>query len=307
MRRRRRSPRLGRRLADAACSTASSSSTVISSRGRVVDRRRRHRHPRPCHLLLSGHRVAGAPLVVTRARRCTAWSCRATASSARRAATLECLVPAPRVRGTGPSSIRTRGSTRSSLRPACVRRARNGRSSGGSSSTTGRHSRLITTSSGASATTGPARARCALSSPAEHDLVRASDIRTLASGRTGPSSHAGPAIRVPTFGSHPAPHDARGLATLFGTRTRPPRPVLLILVYGAFLAIVGTAATAQSVLVGAHFSIGDADRSRRQRRGDDPCLRQCLHPARRPERRADADRDRGGAAAGATCDAASAG
>jgi diguanylate cyclase (GGDEF)-like protein len=30
--------------------------------------------------------------------------------------------------------------------------------------------------------------------------------------------------------------------------------VLLILVYGAFLAIVGTAATAQSVLVGAHFS-----------------------------------------------------
>jgi diguanylate cyclase (GGDEF)-like protein len=41
---------------------------------------------------------------------------------------------------------------------------------------------------------------------------------------------------------------------LFGTRTRPPRPVLLILVYGAFLAIVGAAATAQSVLVGAHFS-----------------------------------------------------
>jgi diguanylate cyclase (GGDEF)-like protein len=41
---------------------------------------------------------------------------------------------------------------------------------------------------------------------------------------------------------------------LFGTRTRPPRPLLLILVYGAFLAIVGAAATAQSVLVGAHFS-----------------------------------------------------
>jgi diguanylate cyclase (GGDEF)-like protein len=41
---------------------------------------------------------------------------------------------------------------------------------------------------------------------------------------------------------------------LFGTRTRSPRPVLLILVYGAFLAIVGAAATAQSVLVGAHFS-----------------------------------------------------
>jgi diguanylate cyclase (GGDEF)-like protein len=41
---------------------------------------------------------------------------------------------------------------------------------------------------------------------------------------------------------------------LFGTRTRPSRPVLLIVVYGAFLAIVGAAATAQSVLVGAHFS-----------------------------------------------------
>jgi len=41
---------------------------------------------------------------------------------------------------------------------------------------------------------------------------------------------------------------------LFGTRSRPPRPLLLILVYGAFLAIVGTAAAAQSALVGAHFS-----------------------------------------------------
>ena len=41
---------------------------------------------------------------------------------------------------------------------------------------------------------------------------------------------------------------------MFGTRARAPRPVLLLLVYGAFLAIVGVAATAQSVLVGAHFS-----------------------------------------------------
>ena len=41
---------------------------------------------------------------------------------------------------------------------------------------------------------------------------------------------------------------------MFGTRTRAPRPVLLILVYGAFLAIVGAAATAQSILVGAHFN-----------------------------------------------------
>ena len=41
---------------------------------------------------------------------------------------------------------------------------------------------------------------------------------------------------------------------MFGTRVRPPRPVLLLLVYGAFLAIVGITATAQSMLVGAHFS-----------------------------------------------------
>jgi diguanylate cyclase (GGDEF)-like protein len=41
---------------------------------------------------------------------------------------------------------------------------------------------------------------------------------------------------------------------LFGTRVRPSRPVLLILVYGAFLAVVGAAATAQSILVGAHFN-----------------------------------------------------
>lgn len=39
-----------------------------------------------------------------------------------------------------------------------------------------------------------------------------------------------------------------------GTNRRAPRPLLLLLVYGAFLAIVGIAATAQSVLVGAHFS-----------------------------------------------------
>ena len=41
---------------------------------------------------------------------------------------------------------------------------------------------------------------------------------------------------------------------MFGTRVRAPRPVLLILVYGAFLAVVGVAATAQSILVGAHFN-----------------------------------------------------
>ena len=41
---------------------------------------------------------------------------------------------------------------------------------------------------------------------------------------------------------------------MFGSRVHPPRPILLLLVFGAFLAIIGITATAQSVLVGAHFS-----------------------------------------------------
>ena len=41
---------------------------------------------------------------------------------------------------------------------------------------------------------------------------------------------------------------------MFGSASRSTRPVLLILVFGAFLALVGITAAAQSVLVGAHFS-----------------------------------------------------
>jgi len=41
---------------------------------------------------------------------------------------------------------------------------------------------------------------------------------------------------------------------VFGSRAHPPRPLLLLLVFGAFLAIIGITATAQSVLVGTHFS-----------------------------------------------------
>jgi diguanylate cyclase (GGDEF)-like protein len=41
---------------------------------------------------------------------------------------------------------------------------------------------------------------------------------------------------------------------VFGATVRPPRPYLLMVVYGAFLAIVGISAAAQSLLVGAHFS-----------------------------------------------------
>ena len=41
---------------------------------------------------------------------------------------------------------------------------------------------------------------------------------------------------------------------MFGTSPRLRRPLLLVLVYGAFLALVGITATAQSVMVSAHFS-----------------------------------------------------
>jgi diguanylate cyclase (GGDEF)-like protein len=41
---------------------------------------------------------------------------------------------------------------------------------------------------------------------------------------------------------------------VFGTLPRWSRPTLLILVFGAFIALVGITATAQAVMVGAHFS-----------------------------------------------------
>ena len=66
------------------------------------------------------------------------------------------------------------------------------------------------------------------------------------------------------------------------SRTRPPRPYLLLLVFGAFLAIIGITATAQSALVGAHFSTADPERRDRQRRRDDAGLRQRLRPPGRP-------------------------
>jgi diguanylate cyclase (GGDEF)-like protein len=50
----------------------------------------------------------------------------------------------------------------------------------------------------------------------------------------------------PTFGK-----DQR---RVFGSSLRPRRPLLLVLVYGAFLALVGITATAQAVMVSAHFS-----------------------------------------------------
>ena len=41
---------------------------------------------------------------------------------------------------------------------------------------------------------------------------------------------------------------------MFGTRQPSSRPTLLILVFGAFIALVGITATAQALMVGAHFS-----------------------------------------------------
>jgi diguanylate cyclase (GGDEF)-like protein len=43
---------------------------------------------------------------------------------------------------------------------------------------------------------------------------------------------------------------------VFGSRPRTRRPLLLIIVFGAFLAIIGITATAQAVLVSLHFSAG---------------------------------------------------
>jgi diguanylate cyclase (GGDEF)-like protein len=41
---------------------------------------------------------------------------------------------------------------------------------------------------------------------------------------------------------------------MFGTRARPPRPVLFLIVFGIFLVIVGVTATAQTIIVSLHFS-----------------------------------------------------
>jgi len=46
---------------------------------------------------------------------------------------------------------------------------------------------------------------------------------------------------------------------LFGTRTRVPRPILYLTVYGIFLVIVGVTATAQTAMVTVHFSTAALD------------------------------------------------
>jgi diguanylate cyclase (GGDEF)-like protein len=47
----------------------------------------------------------------------------------------------------------------------------------------------------------------------------------------------------------------RGRFAVFGSQPQIRRPLLLILVYGVFLALVGITATAQAVIVSAHFSV----------------------------------------------------
>jgi len=41
---------------------------------------------------------------------------------------------------------------------------------------------------------------------------------------------------------------------VFGSEPQSRRPILLILVFGAFLALLGITATAQAVMVSTHFS-----------------------------------------------------
>src|SRR2546422_2549609 len=43
---------------------------------------------------------------------------------------------------------------------------------------------------------------------------------------------------------------------MFGSQPRTRRPLLLMLVFGAFLVIIGITATAQAVMVSLHFSTG---------------------------------------------------
>ncbi len=59
---------------------------------------------------------------------------------------------------------------------------------------------------------------------------------------------------VPTVRSDGPPQRKEHTLALFGNPTRLPRPALLIIVFGIFLAIVGVTAMAQTILVSAQFS-----------------------------------------------------
>ena len=80
-------------------------------------------------------------------------------------------------------------------------------------------------------------------------VVRARHVHARPPVPTGTIVPWGPTIPVPTVGRTRGPR-SRGIVEVVRHSRPAPRPVLLILVYGAFLAIVGAAATAQSVLAG---------------------------------------------------------
>ena len=69
---------------------------------------------------------------------------------------------------------------------------------------------------------------------------------------------------------------------MFGSQPRTRRPLLLILVFGAFLAIIGITATAQAILVSLHFSTGTLNTIVAQRLGDGPGRPEPHAPAARP-------------------------
>ena len=77
---------------------------------------------------------------------------------------------------------------------------------------------------------------------------------------------------------------------MFGSQPRTRRPLLLILVFGAFLAIIGITATAQAVDGLAALLDGHAEHDRRERFGHGPGRPQPLAAAARPGSRDRPDR-----------------
>src|SRR4029079_7811416 len=70
----------------------------------------------------------------------------------------------------------------------------------------------------------------------------------------GPSRHSGHGSRAPFLLGSSDQSPARESPRVFGSSPRRRRPLLLVLVYGLFVALVGITATAQAVMVSAHFS-----------------------------------------------------
>ena len=213
------------------------------SRASAIDAGR-HRHPRPRRVLLSRTWTSLVAPVGTRAHaRCTAWSCRATGRSS--AGGLRLLNVWFRIRGMTYRSFAHPNDRVDAIVAEAGLAARAARR-------TTFFWRVVLYER------APAGQDCLSDTPDLGALVSWCARRHVRrSSRHYDRDHRPmrvPCIRVPRVGRIQDATHSRHRQALFGTRARPPRPVLLILVYGAFLAIVGAAATAQSVLVGAHFS-----------------------------------------------------